>query len=607
MKQSSVFRGIQREKISCSTSKPVPDGFTTQDKNDTIKTLCTQGRLKEALDLLTRMEWQEIQCSTYACILQVCGKSKGNDRLSEVKLVHAHIIHTGLTSHRFVANGLLNVYAKHKQGKGSVEDARKVFDQMIERDICSWSVIIAAYSRHGSAQAKQGLELFGKMQRSGFQANEFTFASVISACAKLTDLAQGMEVHKGVVVCGYESDVTVANALVDMYAKCGNLDDARKVFDRMSQRNAVSQTAMFTGYAQKGFVDEALGLFWDMPERDVASWTAMVAGLVQNGRSDEALELFRVMPEQDVASWTVMIAGLAQDGRSAEALELYREMQAASDTRPDAKTFSSVLPACANLAALEQGMEIHEEIIRSGFQSAVFVESALVDMYAKCGNLEKAREVFDKMSERDVVAWTTIIEGYAGHGLAKEAIKLFEQMQHQSGIIPNRATFVSILSACCRAGLVSEGKRYFECMSRDYNVTPEMQHYACIVDLLGRAGHLDKAEEFINKMPIRPDATVWRSLLAACRIHNNIDLGERVAAHLFELEPKNVGPYVLLSNMYAVAERWDDAENMRKIMKEVRIESRPGWSWIEVNKQVYAFLAGDRLHPHTEDIFADYA
>eukprot|EP00253_Pinus_taeda_P034768 PITA_34768 len=590
-KKLALFQNLQRRKY---TVKPMKDDFTAADVADSfcVRRLCKQGQLKKALGILHTVH-QPIDSSTYAHLLQGCINSK--DTPSVGKLLHAHMIQRGLKSHRFLSNGLVNMYAK----RGSVAEARRVFDEMIERDACSWSMMIAAYAKNGNAL--EGLALFRQMQRSRIQPNEFTFAGAVSACAKLGALEEGMEIHEDIITGGYGFDVIIENALVDMYSKCGSLEDARKVFDKMSERNAVTWTAMLAGYAQNGHIVKAVELFRAMPQRDTMSWSVMIAGCLQNGCVDEALEFFREMPERDVASWTVMIAEFAQSGRSVEALELFREMRA-SGVKPDPKAFASVLPACANLAALEQGEEIHEEINRSGCQSAV-LDSALVDMYAKCGKIVKARNLFDNMRQRDVVSWNTMIAGYAMHGLGKDAIRLFQQMECL-GISPNHVTFICVLSACCHTGLLNEGRHYFECMSH-YHIKPVMEHYACMVDLLGRAGCLDEAEYFINNMPICPDATVWRCLLSACRVHHNVDLAERVAAHLFELDPENVGPYVLLSNIYAADNRWDDTENVRRKMKDTRVKNTPGCSWIEVNKHVHVFLVGDKSHPQTQDIYPE--
>eukprot|EP01018_Ginkgo_biloba_P014495 Gb_16757 [translate_table: standard] len=619
------------------------------NKSSVIK-LCNHGRLKDAMSITG----QRVDSWAYDSVLQECFN---NNVLPQSKLVHAHMIQTGFKyQDTSIGNKLVSMYAKCR----SLVDSRNVFNQMPERNVVSWTVIIAAYARHGYCE--QALALFYEMRRTNIQPNQFTYATLVAACAKVASLEKGKEIYEEISRHGFQSDVFVGNALVDMFAKCGSIGNARHVFDKMPHRDVVSWTVMIAGCAQNGHDEEALKLFRQMqfagvkPNsktftsvlpacanltalerglevhediirsgflsdvclgnalidmyakcgsienaryvfdkvniRTVVSWTVMIGGYAQNGFVDEAMKLFQKMSERNVVSWTVMIAGYAQNGYSKEALKLYQQMQVAG-VIPNLKTFTSILPACADLAALEQGMQIHEEIIRSGFESDVFVGSALVDMYAKCGSIEYARQVFDKKTQRDVVSWNAMIAGYAMHGYGKEALKLFEHMQHSSSI-PDHITFIGVLSACAHAGLVDEGRQYFNCMSQNYRITPVMEHYGCIVDLLGRAGHLDEAHDYINKMPIKPNAAVWECLLGACRIHSNMELGERVAEYLFELDPKNAVPYVLLSNIYAAKGRWDGIEKVRKVMKDRRVTKKPGCSWIEVNKQVNVFLVRDR-------------
>jgi len=366
---------------------------------------------------------------------------------------------------------------------------------------------------------------------------------------------------KKIIRSGFQSDVIVVSALIDMYAKCGSMQKARELFDKMHHRDVVSWTTMVTRYVQNGYVDEALKLFQAMPQRDVFSWTSMIAGYAQNGRAEEALKLFQQMH----------LAGM----------------------RPNSRTFASILPVCASLGALEHGMEIHADIIRSGLECDLIVANALIDMYAKCGILDTAHKLFDRMHQRDVVSWTAMIAGYAVHSCGKEALELFEQMKY-SGISPDHVTLVCVLSACCHAGLVEEGYQYFNRLSKDYHITPTMDHYSCMVDLLCRAGRLDEAQTFISKMPITPDVEMLISLLGVCKIHNKIELAECVAELIFELDPENAAPYVLLSNIYATAGRWEDIEKVRKMMKDRGVKKTPGCSWIEINKQVHAFLMEDR-------------
>jgi pentatricopeptide repeat protein len=523
-------------------------------KNNSLRLPRKDGQLMEAMHAL-RLVDNQVDSFAYVSLLQLCVKRIA---LPEGKLIHAHIKARGvMATNIFVHNALVNLYSKC----GSLADARRVFDEMPERDAFSWSVMISAHNRHGLAE--EALALFRHMQMAGIQVDHFIFSSVLQACAKLVALEQGMEIHDEILRSGFEFDVFVQSALVDMYAKCGSIEDARQLFDKMSKR-------------------------------DVVSWTAMIAGYAQNGQVDEALALFQQMPERNMVSWTAMIAGYAQNGRCAEALELFKQMQLAG-IRPEPKTFASVLPVCANLAALDQGMQIHELINRSGFQSDVSVVNALMDMYAKCGKIDKVRKLFGKMHQRNVVSWTTMIAGYAMHGFGKQALEIFEQMRC-NGTSPNHITFVGVLSACCHAGLVDEGCRYFNCMSECYNIAPAMEHYSIVVDLLGRAGCLDEARDFINKMPIKPSATVLGSLLGACKIYHNIELGEQVAELFFELNPQNAAPYLLLSNIYAAAGRWGDVEKVQKMMKNRGVKKMSGCSWIEVNRQVHAFRVGEIPH-----------
>eukprot|EP01018_Ginkgo_biloba_P006435 Gb_28586 [translate_table: standard] len=657
-----------------------------------IATYSKQGLFAEALTLFCEMQRTGIQPNpfTFASVLPACANLED---LESGKEIHEEIIRSGFESDLFVGNSLVDMYAKC----GNLENARNLFDKMPQRDVVSWSVMIAGYvyNWHG----EEALKIFRQMQLEGVKPNTKTLASMLPACAKLAALEQGKEIHEKIIRSGFQSDAFVGNALVDMYAKCGSIRNARYLFDNMHQRDIVSWTAMIAGYAQNGHVDDALKIFLNMPKRNVASWTAMIAGYAQNGYSkealkfyqkmqvagvrpnsktfasvllacanlaavelgqeihgdiirngfqsnifvasalvdmyvkcgsienarelfdkmhernvvswtamvagyghnghiEEALKLFQKMPRRNVVSWTAMIAGYAHNGHCDKAVKLFRQMQLAG-MKPNSKTFTSVLRACANLPSLEQGKEIHEEIVRAGVHSDIFVGNALVDMYAKCGSIENAQNVFDKMPERDVVSWTAMIKGYGMHGCGKEALNLFEQMQ-KSGMNPDHVTLVGVLSACCHAGLVDEGWQYFNCMSQYYHITPKMEHYGCMVDILGRAGRLDEAQNFVSKMPIKPDATVWGCLLGACRIHNNLELGERVAECLFEVDPKSAAPYVLLSNIYAAVGRWDDIEKVRKMMKDRRVKKNPGCSWIEFNNQVYAFLIGDGSHPEKQ-------
>ncbi|KAH9313012.1 hypothetical protein KI387_028047 [Taxus chinensis] len=500
--------------------------------------------------------------NVYVSILTTCFNMKA---LADGKRVHLHLIKTGFEVDTSVGNKLVIMYGKC----GSFEDARQVFDKMSKRDSVTWSAMIGVYSQNGLGD--DALRLYREMMSCGVKPNQFTFGSVVSACAKMEALEEGKQVQGFVVKSGFESNAVVGSVLVDMYAKCGYIEDARKVFDNMPDRTVVASTAMVSGYARNERVEEASELFWRMPERNVVSWNAMIAGYAQTGHNEEAVELFSRMR--------------------------------CSGNSPNQTTFSTVLSACGNLAALEKGKHAHGLIIKTVFKLGVFVGNALTTMYAKCGSIEDARQLFDRVTERNVVTWNAVISGYAQHGEGNETIYLFEQMQ-KAGMKPNHVTFLCVLSACSHAGLVAEGRHYFYSMCQDHGIIPRAEHYACVVDLLGRSGYLDEAEGFIEKMPLEPNAGLWKALLAACRTHANSDIGQRAAEKVFELGEQPPSTYVILSNIYAEAGRWNDVAKVRTMMKDRGVKKAPGLSWIEIKNQVHSFVIGDRSHPQTEEIYA---
>eukprot|EP01018_Ginkgo_biloba_P020119 Gb_16017 [translate_table: standard] len=568
--------------------------------------------------------------NAYTSLLQGC------TNIRSLKEVHAHIFTSGLEENTFLSTKLLSTYAMW----GDMENARLVFDTMrCKKNALLWNMMIRGYATYGFCN--EALTFYCQMHCTGILPGNFTFPFVLKACTGLSALKEGKMIHDHVVKTGLESDVFVGNSLVAMYAKCGSIDVARHIFDKMSERTVVSWNTMIAGYAQSGHANKALEMYNQMLlagikpnvvtiasvlpacghladlkqgkwihdylirsglESDFIVGTALIDMYAKCGCADFARQLFDKMSGKDVVSWNAMIAGYVQSGQANEALTLFNQMQL-SEMKPNSTTMLIALTACSDSAALQQGKWIHNCIIKSGFESDIVVGTALVDMYAKCGRIEIARQMFDKMPERNVVSWTTMITGYGMHGHGEEAIAVFSQMQ-QTGLKPDYITFIGVLSACSHAGLVDEGWQYFNCMVQDYCINPGVEHYACMVDLLGRAGRLDEAEDFIEKMPVEPGAGVWGALLGACRIHCDIELGQCVAERLFDLDPQNAGRYVLLSNIYAAAGRWEDVTKVRDLMKERGVKKPPGHSMIEINNRVHVFLVGDRSHPQSENIYA---
>lgn len=512
------------------------------------------------------------------------------------KQVHADSIKMGFQFDISVGNAAINMYAKC----GSIDNARQLFDTMPERDVVSWTSVIAGYARN--EHGKDALEFFARMLSTGTMPNQSNLTCVLGICTSLAALEDGKQIHAHTVKTGFVSNVNVGNVLVSMYAKCGEIDDARLFFERMCESNVLSWNSMIVGYAENGRTDEARQLFDEMPERYVESWNVMIVGYARNKKTFDARVLFEKMPEANVISWTAVLTGYVQNGQDEEALQLFSGM-GQSCVKPNNSTWAVVLSSCAGLATLEQGKQVHAQIIKVGFESDVFVRSAIVDMYAKCGNLDDARLSFDKIYKPDTVLWTTIISAYAQHGHGREALLLFEEMQ-QAGLTPNHVTFLGVLAACSHTGLVDKGWHYFLSMSQHHGIRPRVEHYVCMVDILGRSGHLDEAEDLINSIPYEPDAILWKALLGACRVHGNLDIGRRAAEHLFDLEPQNAAAYVLLSNIYAAAGKWDDVAKVRRMMKDREVKKNPGCSWIEIKNVAHKFIVGDRSHPQSERIYA---
>nr|CAB3472021.1 unnamed protein product [Digitaria exilis] len=443
--------------------------------------------------------------------------------------VHAHVLKFGMERSAHAASALVSAYAAGGRGAS----ARALLDACGRGMSVAWNALISGHCR--GKRFGESCRSFADMVRDGATSTPVTYVSVLSACGKGRDLLLGLQVHKRVVESGVLPDLKVENALVDMYAECADMDSAWKVFDGMQVRNVVS-------------------------------WTSLVSGLAGLGEVDRAREVFDCMPERDVVSWTAIIDGYIQAARFREALQMFRQMQY-SNVRADEFTMVSVITACAQLGALEMGEWARVYMSRRGIRMDVFVGNALIDMYSKCGSVERALEVFKDMHSRDNFTWTAIILGLAVNGHGEEAIDMFHRMIRVSEA-PDEVTFIGVLTACTHAGLVDKGREFFLSMIHSYKIAPNVVHYGCIIDLLGRAGKITEALETIDQMPMAPNSTILGSLLAACRVHGNLDTGELVAKRLLELDPENSMVYILLSNMYAKSNRWEDVRQFRQAIME---------------------------------------
>ncbi|CAN1820902.1 Putative pentatricopeptide repeat-containing protein At3g11460, mitochondrial [Linum perenne] len=590
-------------------------------------------RVKDTVLLLCEMRELEVPINgvTMLGVVPVCGVP-GNLGLGVC--VHCFCMKLGLNLDLSVGNGLLSMYLRC----GEINSARKLFDEIPGKGLITWNAMINGYSQNGLAN--DVLELYREMGSSGIHPDPVTLVGVLSSCAHLGAQGIGMEVERHMHACGFVSNPFLNNALINMYARCGNLVKARQIFDSLPVKSLISWTAIIGGYSMNLRLKDAVFLFCEMSELRVPIDGVTMLGLVPvcgilgnlglgicvhcycvklslnfdwavgNGllsmylRCGEIIsgrKLFDEMPRKRLVTWNAIINGYAQNGLANDVLELYREM-GSSGIHPNPLTLVGVLSSCANLGAHEVGMEVEMQTHARGFMLDPFLNSGLINMYARCGNLVKAREIFDGLSANNLVSWTAIIGSYGMHGEGEIAVELFDDMI-KSGTRPDGRVFVNVLSACSHAGLTDKGLHYFDAMEHKYKLHPGPEHYSCMVDLLGRAGRLEEAHRLIKSMKAEPDDAVWGALLGACKIHRNVELAELAFERVIELEPTNIGYYVLLSNIYKDAGNSEGILRIRRMMRERKLKKDPGCSYVEFMGKVHIFLSGDKSHPQSKQIY----
>jgi pentatricopeptide repeat protein len=516
--------------------------------------------------------------------LNLIPQIKNCKTIQELKQLHAIFIKTNKAHDPTVSTELLKLTAT-----SDFRDpiyALSLFDQMSQPNCFAWNTVIRAFSDSSSSNANNALLIFCQMMYDGVvEPNSFTFPSVLKACSVVAGLEEGKQVHGLVVKFGFVDDEFVVSNLLRMYVLCGSIEDASVLFHK-NVGDLSSEIRVRDKRRQEG---------------NVVLCNVMIDGYVRIGKIDAARELFDEMQQKSVVSWNAMISGYAQNGFFKEAVDLFHRMMEMGDVSPNRVTLVSVLPAISRLGALELGKWVHLYAERNGVRIDEVLGSALIDMYAKCGNIEKAIQVFKRLSKTNVIAWNAMIGGLAMHGKAKDVLDYFSRME-RSGVSPSDVTYIAILSACSHAGLVEKGRSIFNDMVNRVGLEPRIEHYGCMVDLLGRAGYLEEAEELITNMPIKPDDVIWKALLGACKLHKNVEIGRRAAEVLMKLAPHDSGAYVALSNLYASSGNWDGVAEVRMMMKELDIRKDPGCSWIEIDGVIHEFLVEDDSHPRAKEI-----
>ncbi|KAL0542764.1 hypothetical protein IC582_017841 [Cucumis melo] len=489
--------------------------------------------------------------------------------ITQIKQAHARTIVFGLANDGRITPHLLAFLAISSSSLPS-DYALSIYNSIPHPSVFATNNMIRCFVK--GDLPRHSISLYSHMCRSFEVApNKHTLTFVLQACSNALAIREGAQVQTHVIKLGFVKDVFVRNALIHLYCTCCRVESAKQVFDEVpSSRDVVSWNSMIAGFVRHGQISDAQKLFVEMPEKDVISWGTIISGCVQNGELEKALDYFKELGEQKL--------------------------------RPNEAILVSLLAAAAQLGTLEYGKMIHSIADSLRFPMTASLGTALVDMYAKCGCIDESRFLFDRMPEKDKWSWNVMICGLATHGLGQEALALFEKFLTQ-GFHPINVTFIGVLTACSRAGLVSEGRHFFKLMTDTYGIEPEMEHYGCMVDLLSRAGFVYDAVEMINRMPAPPDPVLWASVLGSCQVHGFVELGEEIGNKLIQMDPTHNGHYVQLARIFARLRKWEDVSKVRRLMAERNSNKVAGWSLIEAEGRVHQFVAGDKEHERTTEIY----
>ncbi|ONK58944.1 uncharacterized protein A4U43_C08F1340 [Asparagus officinalis] len=551
---------------------------------------CHHSSLEEALCFFSLMRQAQVRPSAYnfSYLLRACGD---NADLRRGREIHSQLISNGFGSHVYAMTAVANMYAKCSR----IKDARKMFDRMPKRDLVAWNAVIAGYAQNGLSI--DALEFVSRMQEDRMRPDPITLVSALPACADTKSLKVGKSIHGFAIRAGFEQlsgDAEEAMRLYkSMLAKGIKPTDASV----LAALNACIELADLEEGRQIHELSLSIGL-----GSNVSVMNSLITMYSKCKRPDLAAKVFEGLRAKTRVSWNAMVLGYSQNKCADDALRLFSKMQS-ENIKPDSFTLVSVIPAVSDMSLLRRAKWIHGYAMRMCLDGDIFVATALVDMYAKCGGIALARKLFDLMVDRHVTTWNAMIDGYGTHGFAKEALELFKTMK-RSSIQPNDVTFLCVLSACSHAGLVNEGKLHFESMKKDYMLGPAMDHYGTMVDLLGRAGRLDEAWNFIERMPLQPSISVYGAMLGACKIHKNVRLAEVAAERLFQLEPDEGGYHVLLANIYSSCSMWEEVARVRRLMEKQGLQKTPGWTSIELHSKVHKFYSGSTNHPQSMKIYA---
>ncbi|XP_010504096.1 PREDICTED: pentatricopeptide repeat-containing protein At3g53360, mitochondrial [Camelina sativa] len=593
------------------------------------------GQGAEAIKLYLKMLQEDLVPDQFAfgSIIKACA-STGDAGLG--KQLHAQVIKLESSSHLIAQNALIAMYVRFNQ----ISDASKVFYGIPMKDLISWSSIIAGFSQLG--YEFEALSHLNEMLSFGvFHPNEYIFGSSLKACSSLLRPDYGSQIHGLCIKAELAGNAIVGCSLCDMYARCGFLNSARRVFNQIERPDTASWNVIIAGLANNGYANEAVSVFSQMRNSgfipDAISLRSLLCAQTKPMALCQGMQIhsfiikcgflgdlsvcnsllsmytfcsdlyccFNLFEDfrnnADSVTWNAILTACLQHEQPVGMLRLFKLMLV-SECEPDYITMGSLLRGCVEISSLKLGSQVHCYSLKTGLVLEQFIKNGLIDMYAKCGSLGQARRIFDSMDNGDVVSWSTLLVGYAQSGFGEETLILFRDMK-AAGIEPNHVTFVGVLSACSHVGLVEEGLKLYASMQTEHGISPTKEHCSCIIDLLARAGHLNEAEKFIDEMKLEPDVVVWKTLLSACKTQGNMDMAKKAAENILKIDPFNSTAHVMLCSMHASSGNWEDAALLRSSMKKQDVKKIPGQSWIEVKDKIHIFLAEDVHHPKRDDIY----
>ncbi|VVB08256.1 unnamed protein product [Arabis nemorensis] len=531
------------------------------------------GALHDAVELLN--DGYKGDASTLVHLLRVSGN---HGCVSLCRQLHGYVVKHGFFSETRLSNSLMRFY----KTSDSLEDAHKVFDEMPDPDVISWNSLVSGYAQSGRFQ--EGLCLFLDLHRSDVFPNEFSFTVALAACARVHISRLGACIHSKIVKLGIDKgNVVVGNCLIDMYGKCGSMEDAVLVFQHMEEKDTVSWNTIVASCSRNGKLELGLWFFHQMPNPDTVTYNQIIDGFVKSGDFNSAFQILSSMPKPNTSSWNTILAGYVNSDQSGEATEFFTKMHLLG-MRFDEYSLSIVLAAIAALAVVPWGSLIHSCALKLGLDSRVVVASALIDMYSKCGMLKHAELMFSTMPRKNLIVWNTMISGYARNGDSTEAIMLFNQLKQERFLKPDRCTFLNLLAVCSHCEVPMElTLGYFEMMINEYGIKPSVEHCCSLIKAMTQSGNVWQAKNVIQEFGFGYNGVAWKALLSACSARKDLKAAKTIAAKIVELGEADEDEYIyiVMSNLYAYHERWREVGQIRKIMRERGVKKEVGSSWIQ--------------------------